>query len=147
MAGETTKIKRGQLYTGSNRELSMLSSAIETALRNTEEIVDVLFTRLLRGATVVGNITASKRIGSYYVDLRVQAIRILLPADPYQGERHMFKDIYGQAATRNLILDGGSELIEQIGSPTTRAATVTVNTNGACLVLEYNGDFWSIVYR
>lgn len=130
-----------QTMTG-DRQVDDLAKQANESFRGIASDIDEA---TITNAVVSSDATVSKRVRSYYVDLRTQAVRLKLPEDPFTCERHTFKDIYGQAATRNLTIDGGSLLLEQIGAPSTRASTIVVSTAGASVIVEFNGTFWSIV--
>jgi hypothetical protein len=121
-----------------------LTEAIEANLISIDEQLTDLEQKLLFGAAVVGNAAVLPNIGSYYVDLTKKSIKMLLPERPYVGERHTFKDKYGMAATNNLTLVSTARLIEQSVAGTW-AASLVVNTNGASVTLEFDGDYWSQV--
>jgi hypothetical protein len=73
------------------------------------------------------------------VDTLSSSISIKLPNLPAVGRVYMIKDIFGNAATNNIIITtvGGITLIDGISS-------YTMNTNFSAVQLIFNGTFYSV---
>ena len=61
-----------------------------------------------------------------------------LPAAPYNGERHMIKDMAGNAGTYNITVSGNGNYIDG-------ALTQIISFNYGAITVEWNGSNWSIV--
>lgn len=80
---------------------------------------------------------------SVFVDLTAAAVEITLPASPVIGELHIIKDMYGNAATNNLTINGNGNDVETFNG--TIEATSILSSDFDCVAYKFNGFHWSIV--